>query len=133
MRDYMVIKDIVNNNGTYTVTYYNNNDPSNIKKLTGKISAYNLSDECLKRIPLRPDEINDSVSIEGSADEYLILIPKIFQPMPEDTSIPLGLVRYYIMYHMDAEEIFTFDITESEDSINAEDLQMAIHDFVGWR
>ena len=133
-KDYIVVKDIVNNNGTYTILYYHNDDPSTIKKLVGTLSAYNLDSECLKRIELSPDNINDTVSIEGSPDEYLILIPKSFQPAQDDLSIPLGLVRYYIMYHMDAEELFSFDIIESEEeNINVEDVQTAILEYIGWR
>lgn len=128
----MIIKDIIHNNDTYTILYYYNEDPSTFKKVVGKLSANHLDPDCLNRISLSPDSINDSVSIEGNPDDYLILIPKDYPIMPDDTCIPLGLVRYYIMYHMDDEEILSFDIIEKEEELDATELQFAIQDFIGW-
>ena len=70
----MIIKDITHNNDTYTILYYYNEDPSTIKKVVGKLSANHLDPDCLNRISLSPDSINDSVSSCGTSKHLRLIL-----------------------------------------------------------
>lgn len=127
----MIITNITFNDGIYTITYAKNKETINeIKKLMGKISATTIDKESLDRFNFLTEDIKDSFWI--SEDEYIILIPKEYPCLPDDLFIPLGKMRYYITNHMEEECIFTFDIKETEEDIDATELQFAISSFLNW-
>ena len=127
----MNITNITFNNGLYTIYYTNNRDDlSNPKKIVGKISANNIDKESLDRFNFLTEDIRDSFWI--NQDEYIILLPYVYPCLDEDEIVPLGRMRYYITNHMDEEDIFSFDILESEEEINAPDLQGSISNYLNW-
>lgn len=126
----MIITNITCNDNIYTVSYYNGENSTDIKKVVGKVTAQSIDEEAINKFNLLTEEIKESFWL--GADEYLIAIPKMYECLPGDTFIPLGLLRYYITNHMDEECIFAFEIKESEEELNATELQFAIYNFLKW-
>lgn len=117
----MKIQKIDFKNGIYSITVLDNEVE---KVITGKLRANGFDGEILDRFNILSNDIKEVFSI--NSDEYIIAIPRMMECMPDDTIIPLGLLRLYITNHMDEESIFSLELLEDDLEIDATDLQFQL-------
>jgi len=134
------IKNISFNNGIYTIQYVDDSMPDEEKVVKGKIVAngiYNDNEEkkekLLANFNFLTEEIEDMKAVPGTTDEVIIPYVELEICPDNDTYIPLGYLRYYIMYHSDLRNNpAPFGLLLAEE-VNAPAFQGAIFEKLNWR
>lgn len=63
-------------------------------------------------------------------EEYIILLPKLYQHLPEDRLLLLGTFRYYIMDHLQDTGDFYFKVLSDNKELDGEDFLYSLLEYI---
>lgn len=89
--------------------------------------------DTLAKYDLFTRSITDEITIEG--DEHLTIIPKLYEVLPDDKSMPIGEVRYYNEYYHAGTFWLDFSILGvygDDKDFNINDVAYALVDYLKW-
>lgn len=130
------IESITFKDMTYTIAYSHNDKTY---KLIGRINVYadeKIDDEFLQQLYEIDFLSNLNEAFWISRDEYLIVIPKNYQVLPDDDIFPIGTVRHYITNHMDTTYQMSFVslgfVSDVDNDFDMDDFKNAMFDYGRW-
>lgn len=115
-------------NNMYTVTYKKEN------KTYHTVVELSFGNDIIDASMTR-DILNDIMdAFYISADEYIIIYPKLYECLPEDTTFSIGIARYYIQTHYNGELLLECAVKITDDlNFNTEEFKNSLFHFYGWR
>lgn len=131
----MKINSVKFNDGRYTISYEDDN--KQLQSLIGECTFKGLENapeefiQYCKTIDFLNNLNTDSFWV--AENEYMIVITKFYQVMPDDDSFHIGTIRYYTMNHLSDTFLLYFQIlSKTADDFDADRFQWVLFNFYNW-